>query len=294
MNIISIFDISDDIVALLNRASELKKGKEPKTLPRKTLGLLFEKTSTRTRVSFEVAMTHLDGHTIYLNPQDTQLARGERIRDTAQTLSRYLDAIAIRTTDHALLEEFSSYSKIPVINALTDREHPCQALADLFTIKEKKRNFNVKTAYIGDGNNVCNSLVAGAALVGMEIAVATPEGYEPEKKIIEKARSIPGSKITLTSDPEEAVSGAEIIYTDVWVSMGQEKEEADKLKAFKGFQVDKELLKKSKNALLMHCLPAKLGREVSKDAFESPSCIAFDQAENRLHVQKALLEKVMR
>ncbi len=293
MNVLSIFDVADDIADILNRAAELKKGKEPKELTRKTLGLLFEKTSTRTRVSFEVAMTHLGGHTIYLNPQDTQMVRGEPTRDTARTLSRYLDAVAIRKTDHTSVEEFSSYSTIPVINALTDREHPCQALADLFTIKEKKRSFNVKTAYIGDGNNVCNSLVGGAALVGMEIAVATPEGYEPEREIIQKAKKIPGSKITLTNDPKEAVRGAEIIYTDVWVSMGQEKDEADKLKAFKGFQVDKELLKRSNNALLMHCLPAKLGREVSKDAFESPSCIAFDQAENRLHVQKALLEKVI-
>ncbi|MFQ5800900.1 MAG: ornithine carbamoyltransferase [Candidatus Hydrothermarchaeales archaeon] len=292
MNIISIFDSSELIFNLLEKAEQLKAGAKGRSLAQKTLGLLFEKASTRTRISLEVAMTQLGGHSIYLNPQDTQLGRGESIKDTALTLSRYLDAVAIRAKSHETLKEFASYSTIHVINALTDLEHPCQALSDLFTIKEKKGTFDLKLAYVGDGNNVCNSLIGGAALVGMEIAVATPKGYEPNEEIVRKAKDI-SSKVTVTQNPREAVADAVIIYTDVWVSMGQEEQKAQRIQDLKGYQVDKDLVEMSNNALIMHCLPAKRGLEITEGVIDGPSSIVFDQAENRLHVQKALLEMVM-
>lgn len=293
MNVISIFDTEDYIFDLLERTKELKKGKEPQLLEKKTLGLLFEKASTRTRASFEVAMTHLGGHSIYLNPRDTQLGRGETLKDTAMTLSRYLDAIAVRAMSHKTVEELAEHSTIPVINALTDLEHPCQILADLFTIKEKKGDFNLKLAYIGDGNNVCNSLIGGAALVEMEIAVATPQGYAPNSSIVNQAKDISSSKVNITQDPAVAALSADIIYTDVWVSMGQEKNEAQRIKDFRKYQVNKELVSMSNNALVMHCLPAKRGQEITDEVLDGPNSIVFDQAENRLHVQKALLEKVI-
>ena len=294
MNLLSIFDTQSFIIDLLERAQELKKGKKGRSLSNKTLGLLFEKASTRTRTSFEVAMTHLGGHSIYLNPEDTQLGRGESMRDTALTLSRYLDGIAIRAISHVSLLEFATHSTIPVINALTDLEHPCQALADIYTIKEKKGTFDLKLAYIGDGNNVCNSLIGAAALVGMEIAVAAPKGYEPDEKMVKKAKKISSSKVTVTKDPREAVVDAEIIYTDVWVSMGQEKESARRIKDFKGYQVNKELVKTAaKGALIMHCLPARRGLEITEEVIDGPNSIIFDEVENRLHVQKALLEKMI-
>jgi ornithine carbamoyltransferase len=232
MNVISIFDNKDYIFDLLERTEELKKGGKSRLLSKKTLGLMFEKASTRTRASFEVAMTQLSGHSIYLNPRDTQLGRGETLKDTAMTLSRYLDAIAVRAMSHKTVEELAEYSTIPIINALTDLEHPCQILADLFTIKEKKGDFDLKLAYIGDGNNVCNSLIGGAALVGMEISVATPKGYEPNNALMNLAKDISSSKVNITQDPAEAATSADIIYTDVWVSMGQEKNEAQRIKDF--------------------------------------------------------------
>jgi len=294
MNVISIFDVKDIFLDIISRAEELKGGAEPKKLSNKTLGLLFEKASTRTRVSFEVAMTHLGGHSIYLNPQDTQLGRGESVADTAKTLSRYLDAAAIRTFNHSHLEDFSQNTTIPVINALSDMEHPCQALADMLTIKEKKGGFDVKMAYIGDGNNVCNSLIGAAAIVGLELQVATPNGYEPDSAIVEMAKKVSGSKITLSNNPSDVAVDAEIIYTDVWVSMGQESSETQKLKDFKGFQVNDKLLNMSNDALVMHCLPAHRGVEITDKVLNSRNSIVFDQAENRLHVQKALLENVMK
>ncbi len=293
MNIISIFDTSDSILDIFKRAEEFKKGAESKELSKKTLGLLFEKASTRTRVSFEVAMSRLGGHSIYLNPQDTQIGRGESIKDTAKTLSRYLDAVAIRAMSHETLVEFASSSTMPVINALTNLEHPCQALADIFTIKEKTGSFNVKLAYIGDGNNVCNSLIAGSSLVGMEIWISTPSGYAPDKTIVDKAKSISSSKINITNDPAEAVHGADVVYTDVWVSMGQEQFSAQRMRDFIGFQVNERLLRSAKEPWVMHCLPAKRGEEISKEVIDGPRSIVFDQAENRLHVQMALLELVM-
>ena len=294
MNILSIFDTEDFIFDLLIRAEELKKGRVCRDLSKKTLGLDFEKASTRTRASFEVAMTQLGGHSLYLNPRDTQIGRGESIKDTALTLSRYLDGVAIRAISHKTIAEFAGHATIPVINALTDLEHPCQALADLLTIKEKKGGFNVKLAYVGDGNNVCNSLIGGAALAGMEIAVATPPGYEPNREILNKAKDISSSTVTVTNDPYEAVASAEVVYTDVWVSMGQEKSEAQRIKDFKDYQINSGLLDMTSNALVMHCLPAKRGMEITDEVLDGPSSIVFDQAENRLHLQKALIEKVFR
>ncbi|GBE17775.1 MAG TPA: ornithine carbamoyltransferase [Euryarchaeota archaeon] len=294
MNILSIFDTEDFIFDLLIRAEELKKGRVCRDLSKKTLGLVFEKASTRTRASFEVAMTQLGGHSLYLNPRDTQIGRGESIKDTALTLSRYLDGVAIRAISHKTIAEFAGHATIPVINALTDLEHPCQALADLLTIKEKKGGFNVKLAYVGDGNNVCNSLIGGAALAGMEIAVATPPGYEPNREILNKAKDISSSTVTVTNDPYEAVASAEVVYTDVWVSMGQEKSEAQRIKDFKDYQINSGLLDMTSNALVMHCLPAKRGMEITDEVLDGPNSIVFDQAENRLHLQKALIEKVFR
>ncbi|RMF90039.1 MAG: ornithine carbamoyltransferase [Methanobacteriota archaeon] len=292
MSLLSIFDAADYLSELLHRAEELKKGAAPRRADGKTLGLLFEKASTRTRVSFEVAMTHLGGHSIYLNPQDTQIGRGETVADTAMTLSRYLDAVAIRAFKHSSLMEFAAHSTIPVINALTDREHPVQALSDLLTIKEKKGGFDVKLAYVGDGNNVCNSLIGGAALVGMEMAVATPKGYEPDPEVVRKAKAI-SDRIEVMEDPHAAVSGAEIIYTDVWISMGQEEEKTKRIRDFRGYQVNRELVERSDDALIMHCLPAKRGLEITEDVLDSPASIVFDQAENRLHMEKALLERLL-
>ncbi len=292
MNILSIFDTEDFIFDLLHRAEELKKDGACRDLSKKTLGLVFEKASTRTRVSFEVAMTQLGGHSLYLNPRDTQIGRGESIKDTALTLSRYLDGVAIRAISHKTIAEFACHATIPVINALTDLEHPCQALADLLTIKEKKGTLDVKLAYVGDGNNVCNSLIGGAALVGMEIAVATPPGYEPDREILNRAKDISSSKITVANDPYEAVASAEVVYTDVWVSMGQEKSEAQRIKDFKDYQVNVGLLDMTSDALVMHCLPARRGLEITDEVIDGPNSIVFDQAENRLHLQKALIEKV--
>jgi ornithine carbamoyltransferase len=294
MNVISIFDADEFIFDLFQRTEQLKSKITSRSLKDKTLGLLFERASTRTRVSFEVAMTQLGGHSLYLNPRDTQMGRGETIKDTAMTLSRYLDAVAIRTVDHSAISDYAHYSSIPVINALTNLEHPCQALADLYTIKEKKGSFKLKLAYVGDGNNVCNSLIGGAALVGLEIVVATPNGYEPDKRILKRAKEISTSKVTITNDPAKAVASADVIYTDVWVSMGQEDKEAKRMSEFKNYQVNKDLVMKSNNALIMHCLPAKRGLEITDDVLDGKNSIVFDQAENRLHVQKALLEMVMR
>jgi ornithine carbamoyltransferase len=294
MNILSIFDSSSFLLDLLDRAKEMKKSNTRETLKNKTLGLLFERASTRTRISFEVAMTQLGGHSVYINPEDTQIGRGESIKDTALTLSRYLDAIAVRPKTHKSLVGLSNHSTIPVINALTELEHPCQVLSDLFTIREKKGGFDIKLAYIGDGNNVCNSLIGGSALVDMEIAVATPKGREPDEGIVRKSKKMSPDSLSITNDPLEAIKSAEVIYTDVWVSMGQERREQEKIKDFVGFQVNEDLLKTSNNALVMHCLPAKRGLEITDSVLDGPNSIVFDQAENRLHVQKALLEMVIR
>lgn len=297
MNLISITDVRAELNTLLEMAGKFKdearKGIFPERLKNKSLAMIFDKPSTRTRVSFEVAMAQLGGHAIYLDTTSMQLRRGETIKDTALTLSRYVDAIIVRAGSHQNLAELAKYSRVPVINGLTDLEHPCQALSDLFTIKEYKGRFSgVKLAYVGDGNNVCHSLLLGAAMVGLDMSVASPRGYEPRKDILMKAEGIAkstGSTIEVHLDAPSAVKGADIIYTDVWVSMGQEEERTRRLKDFKGYQVNKELVEMGDNPLVMHCLPAKRGQEITSEVLESENSIVFEQAENRLHLQKALL-----
>lgn len=292
MHLLSVLDAESYLNELFELADMLREDKsEP--LKRKVLAMIFEKASTRTRVSFEVAMLSLGGHAIYMSPSEMQLARGESIKDTALTLSRYVDAVAIRAYRHEAIEEFAKFSSIPVINALSNLEHPCQIISDLYTIKKKKGSFDVKLAYIGDGNNVCNSLILGSAIVGMEIAVATPRGYEPDRKIVDEAKKR-NAKLKITHEPEEAAKGADIIYTDVWISMGQESEAGKRLETFKNYKVDNRLVKLGNEPLIMHCLPAKRGLEITDDVIDSENSIVFEQAENRLHVQRAILYKLIK
>lgn len=302
-NLLTIFDLSaKEIESLLLKAKELKanlqKGVECRSLKGKTLGLLFEKQSTRTRLSFEVAILQLGGHSIYLSPHQIQMGRGEEIRDTARIFAGYLDGIVIRTFEQKMIEEFAGNSSIPVINGLTDQHHPCQIISDMLTILEKKgRISGIRLTYIGDGNNIAHSLIEGAAVMGMHLRVATPEGYEPDKKIVEtavqKAKET-GAVIEVINDPFDAANGADVVYTDVWTSMGQEQEEDSRRKIFKEYQINRELMKKAKaDAIILHCLPAHRGEEITDDMMESPQSVVFDQAENRLHMQKALLEMLM-
>jgi len=294
MNLISLSDL-EDLDGFIESALKVKRegiGGEP--LKGKTVALIFEKASTRTRVSFEVAINQLGGNTIYLSPKEMQLGRGETLSDTARVLSRYVDAVVIRASRHQDLEEYASHSRVPVINGLTEKEHPCQALADLLTVREFQGSFRARLAYIGDGNNVCNSLILGSALVGVSIHVATPEGYEPDKEIIRKAEAISGgAEIELTHDPGEAAEGADFVYTDVWVSMGQNAEKERRLRDFEGFQINSQLLSLAPKAKVMHCLPAHRGEEITDEVMDSQSSIVFDQAENRLHAQKALLVNIL-
>jgi ornithine carbamoyltransferase len=251
--------------------------------------MIFEKPSTRTRVSFEVAIYQLGGYPVYLSPTELQLSRGETIKDTAQVLSRYLDAVVIRTFSHNTIEEFAKWSTVPVINALTDEHHPCQALADIMTIIEKKGKLQgIKLTFVGDGNNVANSLIEASALVEIKINIATPEGCEPLMEIIEKAKAF--TEVKIFHDPQEAVKDADVIYTDVWLSMGEE-ENIKKKEKFKNFQLNTELLKKAKSdAIVMHCLPAHRGEEITDEVLDSPQSVVLDQAENRLYTEKAILE----
>jgi len=271
---------------------------QPKPPSGKTLAMIFSKPSTRTRVSFEVAMTQLGGHAIYLGVNDIQLGRGETIADTARVLSRYCDGIMIRTFAQSDVGTLAEYSKIPVINGLTDLVHPCQILADLLTIKEKFGQLRGLTlAYVGDGNNVCHSLLLGGSKMGMEVRAVTPSGYEPSKEIttmaIEHARNN-GGKVVVTNDIDEGVKGADIVYTDVWTSMGQEKEREERLRVMKPYQVNVDLIRKARpRAIFMHCLPAHRGEEVTDEIADGPQSVIFDQAENRLHAQKALLALIM-
>ena len=301
---LSIGDLTTkEIESLLIRAKELKSmqksGIEFHPLKGKNLGLLFEKQSTRTRLSFEVAIAQLGGHSIYLSPNQIQMGRGEEARDTAQVFARYLDAIVIRTYDHPMIVEWAKYSSIPVINGLTDLHHPCQILSDLLTILEKKgRVCGIRMAYIGDGNNVAHSLIEGAAAMGMKIRIATPGGYEPDKAIVERAGILAketGASIEILQEPVAAVKDADVVYTDVWTSMGQEEEEEDRRGIFRRYQINRELMNRAKeDAIIMHCLPAHRGEEITEEMMESPRSVIFDQAENRLHMQKALLEMLMR
>ena len=287
----------DEILALLELASQLKNGDRRIDLGNRVLGLIFTKASTRTRVSFQVAMARLGGQTIDINPELTQVGRGEPLIDTARVLSRYCDALAIRTFDQNELIDYANWSSIPIINALTDLEHPCQALADFLTIQETFGELKGQTlGYIGDGNNVANSLMLCGALLGVNIRISTPKGFEPNPSVVEKARSLAmsGATLEISNNPSEIVKGANAIYTDVWASMGQELEVVHRQKAFSQFCINEEmLLGAEKDVLIMHCLPAHRGEEITTEVMEGKNSRIFDQAENRLHVQQALLSALL-
>lgn len=300
---IDINDLTyEEILDLLDLADKLKKqnktGIKHKVLSGKTLGMIFAKSSTRTRISFEVGMYQLGGHALFLSNQDIQLGRGETVADTARVMSRYLDGIMIRTFDHQDVLDLADHGSIPIINGLTDLMHPCQALTDLMTIREHKGTLKgLKMAYLGDGNNMANSLLQAASLCGMDIAIATPADYGCETTCIEQARSnavAQGSKVIITTDAREAVSGADVIYTDTWVSMGQEDEKAKRIKIFTDYQVNGELMSLADSkAIFMHCLPAYRGLEVTEQVLEGPQSVIFDEAENRLHAQKAVMVRLL-
>jgi len=297
-NFLSSLDIStDEVFHILELAKNFKNKKLKINLNNKVLGLIFDKSSTRTRVSFQVAMSRLGGNTIDLNPTTSQIGRGEPIKDTARVLSRYCDVLAIRTFDHSDLEEYAKWSTKPVINALTDLEHPCQALADYLTIKEEFIDFkDVVLTFIGDGNNVANSLILCGALLGVEVRIACPKGYEPNSALIKKAYEIYKNKnlLKITNDPHSAVLGANVLYTDVWSSMGEENQKDEKEKVFNGFNIDSDLVSKAdKDAIILHCLPAYRSKEITDEIFESHKSRIFDQAENRLHAQQALLSCIL-
>lgn len=292
-DLLSLKDLTkEEVEALLALAIDLRQ-KNQKLLPGKVLGMIFSKSSTRTRISFEVAMLQLGGQAIFLSSRDIQLGRGETIKDTARVLSRYLDGIMIRTYAQSEVEELDEFANIPIINGLTDSDHPCQALADLLTIKDNFGTFNGKLAYIGDGNNMATALIWAAARTGMEIAIASPKGYEPDKDVVAQALAT-GAKVIVTTDPKEACQGAFAVYTDVWASMGQEEEAEVRKKAFVGYQVDENLMALAdKKAIFLHCLPAHRGEEVSEAVLEGPQSRVFDEAENRLHAQKAVLAALL-
>ncbi len=287
----------DEITGLLQRAIDLKAGKDASLCPLtgKNIGLFFEKPSTRTRVSFEAGIYQLGGNAICMTPAELQLGRGETIADTARTLSRYLHAIMMRTFSHETIEAFARHSSMPVINGLSDLRHPCQALADAMTLREKKGAFEgLKVAYVGDGNNVCNSLIEAAAVLGFNLAVACPEGFEPHTEILEKSRAAARSEIVILRDPREAVGMADAVYTDVWVSMGQESMAEEKKRKFSEYQINSRLLScAKKDVIVLHCLPAHRGEEITDEVMDGPHSAVFDQAENRLHTQKALLELLL-
>jgi ornithine carbamoyltransferase len=302
-DLLSISDIADALGTLLVRARRLKAGRRKgpvrKPLAGKNLAMIFEKPSTRTRASFEVAMEDLGGHALYLSSRDLQLGRGETIADTARVLSRYVDAIAYRAFRHTDEVELARWASIPVINALDDLEHPCQVVADLLTMHERwKGKFSGhRLAWVGDGNNVLHSLLLGAAAVGLNVTAATPPGYEPRPDVVERARALARashSDVTLTHDPREAVRGVDAIYTDVWVSMGEEAEKTEREVAFRGYRVDDDLLSlAAPSAFVLHDLPAHRGQEISDSVMDGPRAAIWDQAENRLHAQKALLEYLL-
>jgi ornithine carbamoyltransferase len=292
-----------DLEAVLDLAEELKRlqgRREPQELlPSRALGMIFQKPSTRTRVSFEVGMAQLGGFALYLAAQDLQLGRGETIKDTATVLSRYLDAIVIRTFEQSDVEQLADYADIPVVNGLTDAAHPCQVLADLMTIRERLgRLEGVRLAYLGDGNNVCASLMVGAATFGMHFVAATPAGYEPAEAAVKAAHTAAeqsGGTLELVSDPAEAARGAQVLYTDVWTSMGQEEERERRLRDLAGFGIDAGNLQLAEqDAIVLHCLPAHYGEEITEEILYGPQSAVWDQAENRLHSQKALLALVVR
>ena len=281
----------DEIVALFELAEKMRAGKYKKApLAGKTLAMIFMKASTRTRVSFEVGTYQLGGHALFLSPRDVQLGRGEPIADTARVLSRYVDGIMIRTFAHQDIEELAKYATVPVINGLTDLVHPCQVLADLLTVRQhvKTKLENLVVAWIGDGNNMANSWINAAFRFGFELRIACPEGYEPADHLVARARK--SATITVTRDPAEAAKGAHVVNTDVWASMGQEDEQRQRQRAFRGFSVSDALMKKAdKSAIFLHCLPAHRGEEVTADVIDGPQSRVWDEAENRLHMQKAIM-----
>ena len=297
-NFLSSLDISkEEFFHILEFAKTCKDENSNIQFKNKVLGLIFDKSSTRTRVSFQVAMTRLGGTTIDLNPTTSQIGRGEPIKDTARVLSRYCDVLAIRTFNHYDLEEYAKWSSKPVINALTDLEHPCQALADFMTIKEEFNDFkNVVLTFIGDGNNVANSLILCAALLDVEVRIACPKGYEPNSSVINQAKEKYKNKnlLKIFHDPYEAVEGTNVLYTDVWSSMGEEHHKEEKDKDFNGFTIDSELLSKAdRDAIVLHCLPAYRNKEITDEVIDSSKSRIFEQAENRLHVQQALLSSLL-
>ncbi len=303
-DLLAISDLTPgDIEEILTRSAFLKgmqqQRKVHEPLKGRSLGMIFEKSSTRTRVSFEVGMYQLGGQALFLSSADLQIGRGEPLADTARTLSRYLDGIMIRTFAQSTVEELARHASIPVINGLTDLHHPCQALADLFTIREKRGTLKaLRFAYIGDGNNMAHSLIEAGVKVGMHVSLACPPGYEPDAGIMREASqaaSATGCELKLFTDPAKAAKDADIVYTDVWASMGQESEHAKRVDAFRGYQVDEKLMRHAApQALVMHCLPAHRGEEIAAAVIDGPQSVVFDQAENRLHVQKAIMELLLK
>ncbi|MFH1036401.1 MAG: ornithine carbamoyltransferase [Pseudomonadota bacterium] len=287
-----------DILNLVARAAELKagwlNGYRPRPLADKTVALIFQKASTRTRVSFEVGTRQLGGTSLFMTDRDSQLGRSEPLKDTARVLSRYVDAMVVRTFGQEVLSELASYASIPVINALSDASHPCQVLSDLLTVREQRgRIEGLAYAWIGDGNNMANSWLAAAGHLGLDLRLACPQGFDPDPRVLEVARAR-GGRILLTRDPKEAVAGADVINTDVWASMGQEGEAEQRRRAFAGFRVDAGLLALAQaEAMVLHCLPAHRGEEISDEVLEGPKAPVWDQAENRLHMQKAIMEALI-
>ena len=297
---LSILDISKtELEQILSEAEHLKmlkkQGVVHDLLRGKSLAMIFEKSSTRTHISFEVGMNELGGHALFLNARDMQIWRGEEIRDTARAASRYVSGIMIRAYKHSTIEEFARFASIPVINGLSDLEHPCQLLADIMTMQEHfSSTRDLKVAWVGDGNNVCNSLILSTVLTGYSVTVATPTGYEPSEDIVKKARAL-GGKVTLLKSPEQAVKDAHVIVTDTWVSMGDDAEREERLKTFSGYTVDAGLMRHaSPDARVLHCLPAHRGEEIADEVMEGGQSLVWDEAENRLHAQKALLVRMLK
>lgn len=293
-DLLTIWDLSaEEVRKILDRSIALKSGADRSLCPLigKSIGLFFEKTSTRTRVSFEVGVYQLGAQPIVLSPRELQLGRGETIADTARTLSRYLHGMVMRVFQHDTVAEFARHASIPVINGLSNAHHPCQAFADVMTVQERKgRTDGIRFAFIGDGNNVAHSLIEIAARTGIDFVIAAPEGYDPDPVIVERARSA-GGRISIVRDAHEAATGADVLYTDVWISMGQEAEADEKVKKFRSFQINDALLGRAKpDAMVLHCLPAVRGNEITDAVMDGPQSAIFDQAENRLHTEKALLE----
>jgi ornithine carbamoyltransferase len=288
-----------DFEIFFERALELKKRQKQGTASRplggKTLGLLFDKPSTRTRASFEAAMVQLGGTPLFISSKDTQMSRAEPIKDTARVLSRYFDGLAIRTFDQATIEEFARYATVPVINALTDAYHPCQILSDLLTVLQKKRSFeNLKIAWVGDGNNMAHSWINAAAVLGLNLTLACPQAYFPDQKILDDALKKNPDKIKVTTDPVKAVEGADVINTDVWASMGQEGEQESRKAVFEPYQVNTKLVARAaEDVIVMHCLPAHREEEITEEVLEGPNSVVWDQSENKLHMHKAILEVLL-